>query len=392
MQEEISKYDPDGEDMAANSFDNFDSFDSFDSFDTFSNQVKLSRQRGEQLLNGMDRFLQDVERKAQLSGEPAEVIQKRLLLNNPDAVNKLQDYVHRNGYNPSPNLEHLAMQVAHVRGEQIAAKQRKYTPDVLDNMTDEHFEGFCFSGENFEGFTGGDINGYEGFDNFEPPPLPLPIALPFLIFSKKARHKYMERLRRLRDMLRRRKQAGENIPDSHFDQLEQQEAKVSNMMIPDSPRQQNSATNWDSVNDVSNPSAREAHAEIIGDEFGGDSYRGEADNFLPLIATAIALGSRVVQGIQAAKKAGIKISFNDIGKLFKKGAFKNITPEQAAALTAGQKAPDPSLVPPAKVLDEGIKQIVSGVEKEKKKEFLQENAGLIFVGVLVLIFLGRMSK
>ena len=168
----------------------------------------------------------------------------------------------------------------------------------------------------------------------------------------------------------------------------------------------------DRENQVSNPDIETADDEQLANEFendfdgfasdewdgdnwdGSDSFDGTADNFLPFLAGAISLGTKAIQAAKAAKEKGIKIGLGDIGKLFKKDAFKNMTIEDAAKLQATTDAakkadPDVMKTPPMEVLNKGIAEITAGIEKEKKKEFLKENALYIILAIVALLWIGK---
>lgn len=224
----------------------------------------------------------------------------------PEQIANIRDYVESQGYSPEMNLIELCMQVAHARNKQIEEVQASYDAD-----------------------------------NFS--------------FSSEAGRQ-------------RRKARKEQRLTRKLSKLKGTDAEAA--AIATEPEQKDYIVNDPNNANVTNPlppegtniTRDEAHAEILGQEAEFEEYDGEQDKFLPVLNAAIALGTKTVNEIKAAKAQGKKINLKAFADLFKRKA------------------------------DEVAKEAIANIETEKKRDFARENAPIIIVAALALVLIGSMIK
>lgn len=213
------------------------------------------REKGHEILAKNSRFLDQLERKAKMSKKHPHNITMTMLNDNPDAVAYMSNYVQARGYTPSDNVQHLAMQMAHAQNEHVEEVMDKYDPDN------------------------------------------------FSLSTAAGR----ERRRRRREA-RRHKHDGDINIDTPVDTpttADDHHAVNETSVVGDPVNQQMDA--------LAAPSYEDAHAEIIGEQFCGDGYDEQQENYMPFVAAAINMGKDI---IGAAKNKDL--SFKTLGNIFKK--------------------------------------------------------------------------
>lgn len=334
-----------GYDEAMNSFDSYDDFDGHCLRERVAS-APHRRNNGIKALASMNSFVGAAERKADLAGKTIEQVLQDLLRAAPEMVERLQAYVYGRDYTPAKDIRSLAMQVAHARNEHIK--------DVQDEYDSENYDP-----DNFF------------FDSKERKAMR----------KKKKSAKWARREER-RDKKHRNKMAkldkeyaDTTAPDEtpSEDAQDGEDTQPTKRPALKKPMAKLAATDSEggSALDLANPDAEEAHAEIIGEEMDEQNYDGEVDNFLPFLAGAITLGTKLLSG---GSVDGAEI----------KGLFKKKTPTPAEKAAAAK-------LPPEKlgdVLNKGIKEAMTSVEKQKKTDFLKEHSIEIVLVVIALIFIG----
>lgn len=337
-----------------------DSFDSYDSYEESQNYVDTAlaperRKAGLSKLQDMENFITALNRKAEIANTTPFEIMKNMIANTPEAFKMLQAYVYERDYQPANNFADLFAQVNHARNEQIAETQEHYDPLNFDEVNN------LFGSKQRK--TARKERRQAKFER------------------RKERRTLRADLKKAR--LKSKIDAASSQPEEETTQAQEDEGT---QVLPTNTgatlRQRltssEDAPSVEKVQQLENPTADEAHAEIIGEEMEGNSYVGadDYDTFLPFLAGAIQVGGDVISG---AKNRGA--DFSNIKTLFKK------RPDAKAKANADK-------IPPAKmpeVLNKGISEIVKGIEAKKKQDFLKDNMIWIVLAVVVVFIIGKNS-
>lgn len=283
--------------------------------DDYSPSLQLAQSRrklGREILDRANRFMRDVNRKAEIAGKTPEQILRGMLRSAPHAIAFLRSYVSKRGHTPAESIKDLVTQFAYLRGQHIGEVIDKYDPD------------------NF------------GFG--------------------KAKGKAKRQAKRADRKAKRKAHKGEGLPSVEQNMNPAETEKVADMeQANEADTQAANATEYANTEryrqeqDLINPDESEAHAEILGEEFYGDSFDADkAKDIAPYIAGAMQLGSQIIN--KAKQKGGI--SAKQVADL-----VKNETNQQ-----------------------------ISEYKKKETKNALRENAPVIAVAVLALLFVGASMK
>lgn len=315
--------------------DNYDDSDSFDS-DEFSN-VQNFRNKGYELMTAANRAMLKVDRKAKLSGVTPETVLYNVVSNSPETIMAMRRYLIDRGYHPDSTTEGLAAQFAHARQEHIGEVVSNYDAD-----------NFSFRSE------------------------------------KRRKARQARRLQRIADRIARRKARKQGRLDVRAMGDEPEEAQAETQQEAAAITPADTVSNPTSLPDTDslNPTSQQAEAQILGEEFDGnywgDSYEGDAENFLPFLAGAFRLGKSVLGDLSEGKNPLSKGNIEQARDLFRKKGKKKLKYDIAGGVKGIAKRES----------DDVMKKI----EAQKTKAAIKGYMPVILVAVVALLVLGNSVK